>query len=179
MVAAFVGLEVTLATEAKTAQQAADRVGGDLMPHRAQRRRQLFRTLRQQRSLRISQRRRLDQAQEVAHQRGIGVGQPLATAARPPEPLVRRHPLIEFLQSPSNRTGGDARATAAIPPRPRIWTWLAANRRRARSSRAGRNISYWRRMVSSSIMPQRLPPPPKNCRPAVVHIQCAYFAESP
>src|SRR3954466_11410784 len=72
-----------------------------------------------------------------------------------------------------------ARATAAIPPRPRIWTWLAANRRRARSSRAGRNISYWRRMVSSSIMPQRLPPPPKNCRPAVVHIQCAYFAESP
>lgn len=68
MVAAFVGLEVTLATEAKTAQQAADRVGGDLMPHRAQRRRQLFRTLRQQRSLRIPQSRRLDQAQKVAHQ---------------------------------------------------------------------------------------------------------------
>src|SRR4051794_35742540 len=110
MVAAFVGLEVTLAIEAKTAQQAADRVGGDLMPHRAQRRRQLFRTLRdpQQRSLRIPQRRRLDQAQKVAHQRGIGVSQPLATAARPPEPLVRRHPLIEFLQSPSNRTGCDA-----------------------------------------------------------------------
>src|SRR4051794_1264982 len=110
MVAAFVGLEVTLATEAKTAQQAANRVGGDLMPHRAQRRRQLFRTLRdpQQRSLRIPQRRRLDQAQKVAHQRGIGVGQPLATAARPPKPPVRRYPLIEFLQSPSNRTGCDA-----------------------------------------------------------------------
>ena len=28
--------------------------------------------------------------------------------ARPPKPLVRRHPLIEFLQSPSNRTGCDA-----------------------------------------------------------------------
>jgi len=94
MVAAFVGFEVTLATEAKTAQQTADRVGGDLMPHRAQHRRQLFRTLRdpQQRSLRIPQSRRLDQAQEVAHERGIGVGQPLATAARPPELLVRRHP---------------------------------------------------------------------------------------
>jgi len=60
------------------------------MPQRAQRRRQLFRTLRdpQQRSLRIPQRRRLDQAQKVAHQRGIGVGQPLATAARPSEPVA-------------------------------------------------------------------------------------------
>jgi ABC-type branched-subunit amino acid transport system ATPase component len=65
-----------------------------------------------------------------------------------------------------------ARATAAIPPQPRIWTWLAANRRRARSSRAGRNISYWRRMVSSSVMPQRLLPPPL---PKTVYPQLSIF----
>ena len=83
------------------AQQIGDHVVPDAVAHRLQRLGQIAQTATgpQQRRLRITARRRLDQTLQVGQQRGVGLAQLLAAAARtthPPRAPVSRCRLAKF-----------------------------------------------------------------------------------
>jgi hypothetical protein len=114
MLAALFRLGVALAAVADPLQQPTNALRGHRMPHRMQRRRELGVAFRDpfQRTLRVTQRRRFDQPQQVAQQASIAVNELLAAAARSARTPTRYRSGSELFQAAANRARGD-------PGRPR------------------------------------------------------------
>ncbi len=114
MVTAFIGLAVDLAAVSQLPQQLAYRVGGNLVSHRPQRRRQLGLALGNpaQGPHRIAERHRFDPiAQIVKHARVLGRQRP-AAAASTTDPTRRWIRSIKILQTTTDRTARNLGCTA-------------------------------------------------------------------
>src|SRR5918995_723195 len=148
MLASIIGLAIGPAAIAELMQQLAHRVRADRVAHLLKRLGKLDVALGdpQQRSHRVAQRNRLDQAAQILQQRWILGCQAPPPAPGPADPPGRWRWLVEILQPPLDSAA-----------RPTDRASAAANRRRPRSSNWSRIVSYRSRIARSSIMPPNMP----------------------
>src|SRR3954469_15104165 len=158
MLAAVIGLAIGPAAIAELAQQLAHRVRAERMAHPPKCFGEFDVALGdpQQRSHRVAERDRLDQATQILQQRWILGCQPPPPAPGPAGPPAGRRARSFSPRSMGPRPRPVARDTATTPPRPTDRASAAANRRRPRSSNWSRIAAYRSCIARSSIMPPNM-----------------------